>query len=116
MKYVIVRDTATGKHHLRFSDLPLEPHLQEVGEEYDLGRARRRVDLLNHPELVSSEKIRPRSWWEQPRPGAQKVVVSSFFSTADSGKIQSLDTPVVRQLTAEARGAVKASLRRLRRP
>jgi len=52
MKYVIVKDIATGKHHLRFSDLPVEPHLQEVGAEYSLGMARRRVDLLNHPELA----------------------------------------------------------------
>ena len=69
MKYVIVKDIATAKHHLRFSDLPLEPHLEEVGAEYDLRMARRRVDLLNHPELAPlTSKLVCRSWWEEPKP------------------------------------------------
>jgi hypothetical protein len=94
MKYVIVRDIATGKYHLSFSDLPPEPHLQEVDAEYDLGKARRRVDLLNHPELAPlTSKLADRIvgaglpleyrspdwngaweavWWEEPQPPKEK--------------------------------------------
>ncbi len=69
MKYAILRDAITGRHYLRFSDAPLESHLEEVGAEYDLKTARRRVDLLNRPELSPlAPKLVCRSWWEKPRP------------------------------------------------
>lgn len=45
MKYGILRDTLTRKLSLRFSDAPLDRHLEQIGEEPTLERALHRLEL-----------------------------------------------------------------------